>query len=105
MSQTLVNIRMDEDVKKEMEKTCKELGITMSSAFNMFARKMCREKRIPFEVSIDPFYSKQNIQVIKESMNQLSQGKTVEKSIDELEAMDDNSKNLSKSIAKSKIKL
>lgn len=89
MSQTLVNIRMDEDVKKEMEKTCKELGITMSSAFNMFARKMCREKRIPFEVSIDPFYSKQNIQAIKESINQLSQGKTIGKSIDELEAMDD----------------
>lgn len=89
MSQTLVNIRMDENVKKEMEETCKELGITMSSAFNMFARKMCREKRIPFEVSIDPFYSKQNIQAIKESINQLSQGKTIGKSIDELEAMDD----------------
>ncbi len=89
MSQTLVNIRMDEDVKKEMEKTRKELGITMSSAFNMFARKLCREKRIPFEVSIDPFYSKQNIQAIKESINQLSQGKTIGKSIDELEAMDD----------------
>lgn len=89
MSQTLVNIRMDENVKKEMEETCKELGITMSSAFNMFARKMCREKRIPFEVSIDPFYSKQNIKAIQESISQINQGKTVKKSIDELEAMAD----------------
>ena len=61
MAQTLVNVRMDEEVKRSMEETCKELGITMSTAFNIFARKMSREKRIPFEVSIDPFYSENNI--------------------------------------------
>ena len=48
MAQTLVNVRMDEEVKRSMEETCKELGITMSTAFNIFARKMSREKRIPF---------------------------------------------------------
>lgn len=52
MAQTLVNIRMDEELKKNMDEICKELGITMSAAFNMFARKMTREKRIPFDVSI-----------------------------------------------------
>lgn len=46
MAQTLVNIRMDEELKSNMEEICKELGITMSAAFNMFARKMIREKRI-----------------------------------------------------------
>ena len=66
MAQTLVNVRMDEEVKRSMEETCKELGITMSTAFNIFARKMSREKRIPFEVSIDPFYSENNIKAIKE---------------------------------------
>ena len=55
MAQTLINLRIDEDVKRSMEQTCKELGITMSAAFNIFARKMSREKRIPFEVSLDPF--------------------------------------------------
>ena len=49
MAQTLVNVRMDEDVKKDMEAICKELGITLSTAFNIFARKVSREKRIPFE--------------------------------------------------------
>ena len=49
MSQTLVNVRMDKEVKEEMESTCKELGMTMSTAFNIFARKMAREKRIPFD--------------------------------------------------------
>lgn len=88
MAQTLVNIRMDEEIKTEMEKTCKELGITMSTAFNIFARKMSREKRIPFEVSIDPFYSETNIKAIKESIKQLEKGKVVRKTLEELEAME-----------------
>lgn len=50
-----VNFRMDEDLKKQMEITCKELGLNMSTAFNIFAKKMTRESRIPFEVSYDPF--------------------------------------------------
>lgn len=89
MAQTLVNVRMDEEVKKEMEETCKELGMTMSTAFNIFARKMSREKRIPFEVSIDPFYSDSNTKAIKNSIKELESGKVVKKSLDELEAMAD----------------
>ena len=89
MAQTLVNVRMDEEVKRSMEETCKELGITMSTAFNIFARKMSREKRIPFEVSIDPFYSANNIKAIKESIKQLEEGKVVKKSLKELEEMAD----------------
>lgn len=88
MAQTLVNVRMDEDVKKSMEETCKELGITMSTAFNIFARKMCREKRIPFEVSVDPFYLESNIKAIEESIKQLKEGKVVVKTMEELEAME-----------------
>ena len=75
MAQTLVNLRMDEDVKKSMEETCKELGITMSAAFNMFARKMSREKRIPFEVSIDPFYSESNMKYLKKVIKDIESGK------------------------------
>lgn len=89
MAQTLVNVRMDEEVKRSMKETCKELGITMSTAFNIFARKMSREKRIPFEVSIDPFYSENNIKAIKESIKQLEEGKVVKKSLKELEEMAD----------------
>ena len=77
MAQTLVNVRMDEEVKKKMEETCKELGITMSTAFNIFARKMSRERRIPFEVSIDPFYSESNKKAIEESIQQLKNKKVI----------------------------
>ena len=89
MAQTLINFRIDEVTKKQMEQICNELGITMSTAFNMFAKKMCREKRIPFDVSIDSFYSENNMKAIYKSMKQLDEGKIVTKTIEELEAMED----------------
>ena len=88
MAQTLINLRIDEDVKRNMEQICKELGITMSAAFNIFARKMSREKRIPFEVSLDPFYSESNMKAIQESVKQIEEGKIIVKTMEELEAME-----------------
>lgn len=87
MGQVLVNIRMDEELKKSMETTCQELGINMTTAFTIFAKKMSREKRIPFEVSVDPFYSDSNIKAINESIEQIKQGKVVIKTLEELEDM------------------
>ena len=89
MSQTLVNVRMDKEVKEEMESTCKELGMTMSTAFNIFARKMAREKRIPFDVSIDPFYSETNIKALNKSAKQLKEGKIITKTLNELKELED----------------
>lgn len=88
MAQTLINIRIDEDIKKSMEEICKELGLTMSAAFNIFARKMCREKRIPFDVSVDPFYSESNRKALSESINELNQGIVKTKTIKELREME-----------------
>lgn len=88
VAHTLVNIRMDEKLKKSMEKTCQELGMTMTTAFTIFAKKMSREKRIPFEVSIDPFYSESNMKILKESIKQLKQGKVVVKTLDELKELE-----------------
>lgn len=58
---TMVNFRMDTDLKKSMESVCKDMGLTMTTAFTIFAAKVCREKRIPFEVNADPFYSASNM--------------------------------------------
>ncbi len=90
MAQTLVNFRIEEETKKQLETLCAELGITMSTAFNIFAKKMIREKRIPFDVSIDPFYSESNQKAIKESIKQLEEGKVVTKTMEELEEMSNN---------------
>ena len=75
MSQVLVNFRMDADDKKGMEEVCKELGMSMSTAFTIFAKKMRREKRIPFDVSIDPFYSEANIGHLKNIISEIDSGK------------------------------
>lgn len=88
MAQTLINVRIDEDVKKNMEEICKELGITMSAAFNIFARKVSRERRIPFDVSIDPFYSDSNIKALEKSKKELENGKVIIKTIEELKEME-----------------
>lgn len=88
MAQTLINFRIDETTKKQLEEICSELGITMSTAFNIFAKKVIREKRIPFDVSIDPFYSESNIKAISESIKQLEEGKVIIKTMEELEAME-----------------
>ena len=44
MSQVLVNFRMDEEDKKGMEEVCKELGLSMTTAFTLLAKKMRRER-------------------------------------------------------------
>lgn len=71
MSQTTVNVRMDEELKKDFDGVCNELGITMSTAVIMLAKKMTREKRVPFEVSVDPFYSDENMERLRKSIAQM----------------------------------
>ncbi|MDO4289491.1 MAG: type II toxin-antitoxin system RelB/DinJ family antitoxin [Eubacterium sp.] len=89
MAQTTVSVRMDDHLKKDFDSVCNELGLSMTTAIIMLAKKMTREKRLPFEVSIDPFYSASNMNALKESIEQMRQGKTVVKTIEELEAMAD----------------
>ncbi len=78
MAQTLVNIRMDEELKKNMEQTCQELGMNMTTAITIFAKKMTREKRIPFEMSVDSFYSESNMAHLRRGVEALNTGKGVE---------------------------
>ena len=54
MAQTTFSIRMDEDLKKEFETLCDAFGITMSSAYVMFAKAVVRERRIPFPITAEP---------------------------------------------------
>ena len=70
-----VNFRLDEDVKRNMEQVCSELGLTISAAFTIFAKKVSREKRIPFELSVDPFYSEENMTRLRKSIDDLDAGK------------------------------
>ena len=70
-----VNFRLDENDKRNMEQVCSELGLTMSTAFTIFAKKVGREKRIPFDVSIDPFYSQSNVKHLESIVHDIKNGK------------------------------
>lgn len=53
MAQTNIHIHMDETLKQQFDCLCSELGINMSTAFNIFASTMVRQQKIPFEISPD----------------------------------------------------
>lgn len=75
MSETsMVNFRMDTDLKKSMESVCKDMGLTMTTAFTMFAAKVSRERRIPFEINADPFYSASNMAHLSRVIAEIDSG-------------------------------
>lgn len=75
MATVNVNFKLDADVKRSMEQVCNEMGLSMSAAFTVFAKKVSRERRIPFEINADPFYSENNIRYLESVMRDIKEGK------------------------------
>lgn len=53
MAQISINIRMDSDLKRQFEEFCSDIGMSMTTAFTVFAKKAVRENRIPFQLDRD----------------------------------------------------
>lgn len=53
MTQSNISIRVDNKVKEQFDNLCNELGLNMSTAINLFVKTAIREKRIPFEISLN----------------------------------------------------
>ena len=66
-----ISLRIDDDIKKSAEQVCADIGISMSTAITIYLKKLGREKRIPFELSADPFYSDDNMARLKKSIAQM----------------------------------
>ena len=79
MAQTTINVRIDEDLKKQFEFFCNETGLNISTAINMFVKTVVRENAIPFKIAVDPFYSEENMIHLKKAIKDLENGKGVEK--------------------------
>lgn len=75
MAQTTLNIRVNSDDKREFEQFCNETGLNVSVAVNMFMKKVIKEQKIPFEISADPFYSKENMARLQKSIDDVRSGK------------------------------
>ena len=50
MAQATFSVRMEEDLKRQFDELCEEFGMNTTTAFNIFARAVVRERRIPFEI-------------------------------------------------------
>ncbi len=68
---TQINIRVDEEIKRNAELVCEDIGMSLSTAINIYLKKLVKERRIPFEVSADPFYSVENLKRLEKSIKQL----------------------------------
>ena len=50
MANVNLNIRLDEELKNEFSKVCESMGMSMSTAFNVFAKAVVNDNGIPFKV-------------------------------------------------------
>ena len=87
MALATMSVRVDAQVKKQVESFCSDVGISPSAAVNMFFKAMLRENRIPFEIRRDPFYSEENQARLRKSIAQMeASGGTIHS----VEAWDDH---------------
>lgn len=77
MSQATISIRIDSELKKNLEVVCADLGLNITTAFTIFAKKMVREQRVPFDVAIDPFYSESNLKHLREGIKEINASRGV----------------------------
>ena len=84
-----INLRVDDDVKYNAERTLNDIGLSMSAAINIFLKTVIRENRIPFELSADPFYSKANMDELERRVSNLRTGKSTLKEHELIEVDDE----------------
>ena len=86
---TTVSLRFDDKTKRELDEMCEAMGMNLTTFFTIYAKRALRERRIPFEVNAytDPFYSAENLHAISEADKQISDGRRITVTMEQLEAM------------------
>ena len=80
-----MSIRTNDKRKQSFEGFCESIGITVTSAVNMFITACLRENKIPFEIKADPFWSEENQTRLRESIKQIEDGQFSEHDLIEVE--------------------
>lgn len=91
MAQTAnLTMRIDKTLRDEAEALFAGLGLSLSSAVGIYFRQAVRQKRIPFELSLedDPFNSEANMRVLSRSIRDADNGILIVKTLDELREME-----------------
>ncbi|WP_293837871.1 type II toxin-antitoxin system RelB/DinJ family antitoxin [uncultured Phascolarctobacterium sp.] len=83
-----LNIRMEKKLKEQLDELCKELGLTTSTAINIFAKAMVRKQALPFKLSLNTENKKtlKAIQNVEAGKNLSRKFKSVDELIEDLNA-------------------
>ncbi len=73
-----ITMRAEPRVKASFEAICKEIGLSVNAALNIFVKRVVRDRKIPFEVSADPFYSEANMNHLRKSIEEARAGHVLE---------------------------
>ena len=88
---TNINIRVDDQLKKEAQTLYKNLGMDLSTAINVFLRQSVQDQALPFQPKFDPFWSESNQRYLKKAIAEMEAGKnTIIKTMEDLEALRKN---------------
>ena len=74
MAQTTLTARIDPIDKKNFEAFCSTVGLTVSSAINLYVKAVLQKQKLPFEISADPFYNEENLNMLRQSIKQAQNG-------------------------------
>jgi len=87
MAQATFSVRMDENLKGEFEALCNEFGMNMSTAINVFARAVVRERKIPFEITSSSDVTRQSVMSAFNSIRKTAKKSNVsDMSMDDIDA-------------------
>ena len=85
---TTISLRFNDSEKIRLDELCSEMGINLTTLFMIYAKKVIRDRKIPFavEANPDPFYSAENLAHLQRSIEQINSGKVVKTTLKKLEA-------------------
>ena len=88
MAAKTITVSIDEELKRQADEFFGCIGLDLASAFSLFAKQAVNRGKIISEIALDPFYSPSNQKRLKKAVDNLNAGKIVTKTMEELEAME-----------------
>lgn len=89
MTTANLQVKMDGEILREARRITKDMGFDLPTAVRMFVSQLVRDRRMPFIPDVDDeIYSKENVESILKGLQDIKDGRGVEKSLDELMAME-----------------
>ena len=78
MTAVPITMRAEPNIKMCFEQICEEIGLSVNAALNIFVKRDVRDRRIPFELSADPFFCESNMRHLVRSAEAARAGQVTE---------------------------